>query len=201
MSQSRQKLEAEEARRIHEEKQRDLMEPLAENEQVHWDGLRRRKTVVSLPVHAASRRRTLHPPLGMSSFPVDEPDERTGSGEDERGGAIDAGFASTNPRVRIAQSAVFPSSRPRSLVHVASEAQQSPMHPVPLTEISLAPSVSSSSRRSTESPTATTAYFPHRPQQASPSVFGLPTGISRRAEDYDGASDAAQGHSITWADS
>lgn len=186
MSQSRQKMEAEEARRIHEEKQKDLMEPIAENEQVEWDGLRRRKTVRSLPAHPSLKRRTAHPPLGMSSFPEDEHIGRSGSGEDERGGAIDAGFAP--PRRGVVQSTLLPAQH-RDLGH-GQPKPRSPMHPVALTEISLP------AHRTTDTPV--TATF-SRHAQASPTVFGLPTGISRQ-QDYDGASESRQGREIAWAD-
>ena len=68
LSQSRQKMEADEARRVYEDKIRDQMEPISENEQVEWDGLRRRKTVLG-PQGSLSRRKTLHPPLGLTRFP------------------------------------------------------------------------------------------------------------------------------------
>lgn len=70
LSNSRQKVEAAEAKRIHEEKLKDQMEPIVENEQVEWDGLRRRKTILS-GGHGIERRKTLHPPLGMAQFPDD----------------------------------------------------------------------------------------------------------------------------------
>lgn len=71
LSNSRQKVEAAEAKRIHEEKLKDQMEPIVENEQIEWDGLRRRKTTLS-GGHGIERRKTLHPPLGMAKFPDDE---------------------------------------------------------------------------------------------------------------------------------
>jgi hypothetical protein len=40
LSTSRQKLEAAEAKRIHEERLKDQMEPIGENEQYEWDGLK-----------------------------------------------------------------------------------------------------------------------------------------------------------------
>ena len=185
LSNSRQKMEAEEAKRIQEEKRRDLMEPIGEDEQVEWDGLRRRKTTLSLPAHAGQKRRTVHPPLGMSHFPEEESAGRPGTGEDERGGAIDAGFVS-NPRTRAAQSTLLPSKQ-QHLGH------DTPMHPIALTEISLPP------HKSTETPA--TAHFPHGPaSQPSPKVWGLPSGLSRQ-QGLDGTTDASQGRPITWADS
>ncbi|MCJ1473419.1 hypothetical protein MMC13_002070 [Lambiella insularis] len=80
MSQSRQKLEAAEAKRVHEDRMKDHMEPIGENEQVEWDGLRRRKTIIGAPGDSLHRRKTLHPPLGLTHFPNDEEaGQRTGS--------------------------------------------------------------------------------------------------------------------------
>lgn len=75
LSNSRQKNEAAEAKRVHEEKLKDQMEPIAENEQVHWDGLRRRKTIISGPGQTLERKKTLHPPLGLTHFPDDGEEE------------------------------------------------------------------------------------------------------------------------------
>ncbi|KAF2770415.1 DUF803-domain-containing protein [Teratosphaeria nubilosa] len=84
MSKIRTKREVEEVKRIHEEH----MRPIGENEEVEWDGLRRRKTVSSASRSAAgsiSRRKTGHPPLGMSHFPsegddISEPDSEVHPG-------------------------------------------------------------------------------------------------------------------------
>jgi hypothetical protein len=67
-SQHRQRNEAAEAKRVFEEKLKDIMEPIAENEHVEWDGLRRRKTIID-PRSNSVRRKTLHPPLGLTRFP------------------------------------------------------------------------------------------------------------------------------------
>ena len=96
ISQSRQKNEVAEAKRIHEDKLKDQMEPIGENEQVEWDGLRRRKTILSSPGGSLRRQKTVHPPLGMARFPDDEEDhdprprstDVMGSG----GGAFNGGF-------------------------------------------------------------------------------------------------------------
>ena len=71
-SEARQKKEAAEARRVHEEKLKDQMEPIGENEEVHWDGLRRRKTTLESN-GSLNRQKTIHPPLGMAHFPDDDP--------------------------------------------------------------------------------------------------------------------------------
>lgn len=80
MSQVRTKRQAEEAKRIHEER----MESIGENETVEWDGLRRRKTVSTEASGSLRRKKTVHPPLGMSHFPdpddVSEPDSEVHPG-------------------------------------------------------------------------------------------------------------------------
>jgi len=45
-----------------------------ENEQVEWDGLRRRKTVLDPNQPSVRRQKPLHPPLGMSHFPDETQD-------------------------------------------------------------------------------------------------------------------------------
>lgn len=96
---ARHKMEMEEARRLHEERQMDL-QPLGEGEQYQWDGLRRRRTTLYSSPSTRSRGSTLqtpsegfvahtgplsrsttmtgakHPPLGMSRFP-DIDDQQT----------------------------------------------------------------------------------------------------------------------------
>lgn len=68
MSRVRTKRQAKEAHRIYEER----MAPVAENEQFEWDGLHRRKTVSDAAPGSLRRRKTAHPPLGMSHFPEDD---------------------------------------------------------------------------------------------------------------------------------
>lgn len=139
-SQARQKMELDEARRLHEEKQADL-EPIGENEHIEWDGLRRRRTTYGSN-SLRSRRNTTpfpafeqppgtpqqHPPLGMSHFPVESDSDH----EDERpstGGLQSSFFGTISQR---AKSVIGPRSRRSTQPQI-----QSPMHPVPLTEISV----------------------------------------------------------------
>lgn len=76
ISVSRQKMEQDEARRLMQDKKRDRLEPVGENEIVEWDGLRRRTTVIGGPQFGApQRRKTIHPPLGMSRMPDPEEEE------------------------------------------------------------------------------------------------------------------------------
>ncbi|KAL9477506.1 hypothetical protein ACSS6W_007347 [Trichoderma asperelloides] len=85
ISSARLRMEAEELKRLHEEKMAESMAPISEDGQpmYEWDGLRRRRTIAS-SMHTRSTRlstpipgspappRTPHPPLGMSHFPTDE---------------------------------------------------------------------------------------------------------------------------------
>lgn len=69
---ARHKREAEEAHRIHDEAH---METIGENDQFEWDGVRRRRTVSTVGGGGSIiRRKTVHPPLGMSQFPSDDDD-------------------------------------------------------------------------------------------------------------------------------
>lgn len=96
LSQSRQKNEAAEAKRIHEDKLKDQMESIGEDEQVEWDGLRRRKTILNRPQGSLRRQKTVHPPLGMARFPDDEEDHeprpRSSDVMGSGGGAFNGGF-------------------------------------------------------------------------------------------------------------
>ncbi|KAK5953969.1 hypothetical protein OHC33_005241 [Knufia fluminis] len=81
LSTPRQKMEQQEAKRLREEKAAEHLEPLKENEIAEWDGLRRRKTVIGSGPTASpiARRKTVHPPLGMTHFP-DEHEQDTNEG-------------------------------------------------------------------------------------------------------------------------
>jgi drug/metabolite transporter (DMT)-like permease len=86
ISKARQHKQMEEARRLREE--HEAMLPIAENEQVEFDGIRRRRTTIrsnrapSIPgvtdvpdlPNTPVRRKSIHPPLGMSKFP--DPEEQ-----------------------------------------------------------------------------------------------------------------------------
>jgi len=145
-SQARQKWELDEARRLHEEKQRDL-EPIGENEQIEWDGLRRRRTTFGTNPSMRSRGdsnlpplesttpqppRTpmsprMHPPLGMSQFPAE-----SDSDNDEEARPSTGGFGSSFfGTIRGRMSTLSPGQ------HRGGPGMQSPMHPVPLTDINV----------------------------------------------------------------
>ena len=114
ISQSRQKTEVEEAKRVHEMRMRDQMEPIGENEQVEWDGLRRRKTIIDPASKDLQRRKTLHPPLGMAQFPDEDgtSDDRPSSSDVFGSGGMNSGFFNS---FRRRASAKFSARQGKSL--------------------------------------------------------------------------------------
>ncbi|QDS71845.1 hypothetical protein FKW77_009921 [Venturia effusa] len=100
ISKARQSRQLEEAKRLQEE-HRESMTPIGENEHIEFDGIRRRRTIIGQqgtrgsiraiggsPLNPENRpsststyngsvvrRKTLHPPLGMSHFPEDDEQE------------------------------------------------------------------------------------------------------------------------------
>jgi drug/metabolite transporter (DMT)-like permease len=178
-STARQKMELNEARRLHEEKLRDL-EPIGENEHIEWDGLRRRRTTYGTNPSLRSRENSTpfppfettvqspppHPPLGMSRFPEDT------DSDEERPNTSGLGSFIGSIRSR-ARSVIVPGQirNPGS----GAPNVQSPMHPVPLTEISI-PAYKSSNR------TVDGAYYGH--EQDGNDSYGLP--LEQKTE-YDGA--------------
>lgn len=71
-SNSRQMKEAAEVKRVHEERLKDQMEPIGEDEMIEWQGLKRKKTLRS---NGLERTKTAHPPLGLTRFPNDDDDD------------------------------------------------------------------------------------------------------------------------------
>ncbi|KAL2788975.1 magnesium transporter NIPA-domain-containing protein [Aspergillus keveii] len=71
LSTPRRNVEAEEARRYFRERHEEHLKPPGDDEIVEWDGLRRRKTVLSEKSPSLRRPSTPLPPLGMSRFPDD----------------------------------------------------------------------------------------------------------------------------------
>jgi magnesium transporter len=76
ISTRRQKRETQEIQRIRDEH----MEPIGEHDPVEWDGLRRRRTLSSPATPNLQRRKTIHPPLGMSHFPTEDEDNDPDNG-------------------------------------------------------------------------------------------------------------------------
>ncbi|UNI22257.1 hypothetical protein JDV02_008162 [Purpureocillium takamizusanense] len=158
ISQARQRMEAAELKRLHEEKMADAMAPINENEppQYEWDGLRRRRTVAS-SVRARSATsptpmtppppRSPHLPLGMSRLPTAEEEEEFEA--QQRAGFSPGLLGVFRGRSRTDATRVLYADGHHDghdHDHDHDEARygdhhggpapaQSPMHPVPLTEI------------------------------------------------------------------
>ncbi|GJD00327.1 DUF803 domain membrane protein [Colletotrichum higginsianum] len=151
LSSARQKMEEEEFRRLHEEKLRESLEPVSEDGQpmYEWDGLRRRRTMT---VGSRSTRGTVlspyppsqsgvprtptvvpptspqaHPPLGMSHFPTEE--EMAEHDRPTSPGMLSSIAGTIRERARSVLSPNQPQFQDPRV--------QSPMHPVPLTEIAV----------------------------------------------------------------
>jgi magnesium transporter len=178
---TRQKMEMEEVRRLHEEKLRDL-EPIGENEQIEWDGLRRRRTIVGTPPRGIVTPRTpqQHPPLGMSHFPTDE-ELQDEENRPHTGGLGSSLLGSIRSRARsIALSG-------QSRQYDSDPTVQSPMHPVPLTEIAI-PSYKGQD-------TASGAYYGH--SDPGDQVYSLPEGLRGQKTAYEGG---GGGHRVQFSD-
>ena len=195
ISNARQKMEEEEFKRLHEEKEMERLAPLSEDGQdiYEWDGLRRRRTTTlgsqkSRAITTASSSipptsNWQHPPLGMSRFP--DPEDL----ESERDNASSPGFLSSIAgTIRSRGRSVLLPGHPdfRSHQQSSSEEQpppQSPPVPVQLSEIAVPPqkyrrddSISRSRERE--------------------HVFGLPTGLEKTNE-YGGAASVLSGGSTS----
>lgn len=157
LSVSRQKMEQEEARRLREDKLKDQLEPLRENEVVEWDGLRRRKTIIgNAEFGGPIRRKTIHPPLGMSHFP-----EQTQTEDQEHDVRDSHGFFE-GLRDR-AQSVLHPHQHRNTTSDYGD--QRSPVHPMPLTEINV---------QGSKPDTPILPYGPGSFEEAQEHIYGLP---------------------------
>ena len=159
MSTSRQKMEQEEARRLREETVQDHLEPLKEGETAEWDGLRRRKTVLAGPGTPSVKRKTIHPPLGMSHFPEDDDEQ----GEERAGHGL-----FENLRHRTAS--VLHRDRQHANTDPGPDTLQSPVHPVALTEIKVHP---------TKVETPILPGGPGSFEEAQEHIYGLPRGLRK----------------------
>ncbi|RYP69731.1 hypothetical protein DL771_005933 [Monosporascus sp. 5C6A] len=170
ISVARQKMEEEEFRRLHEEKERERLAPLSENGQVEyeWDGLRRRKT--TLGSHRSRAMTTpspyppahphVHPPLGMSRFPDEE------ELADERDNTTSPGLLSSiagTIRSR-ARTVLLPGHPDFRQEETGDRKPQSPPLPVQLSEIAVPPQKYRRDR----------SYSRSREH-----VFGLPAGLGK----------------------
>ena len=160
---SRQKMEQEEARRLREDKRKDQLEPLRENEVVEWDGLRRRKTIIgNAEFGGPVRRSTIHPPLGMSHFP--EPTQA-----EEQGREVRESHSFLEGLRDRAQSVLHPHQQ-RNMTSDYGD-PRSPVHPMPLTEINV---------QGSKPETPILPYGPGSFEEAQEHIYGLPPGLQDR---------------------
>lgn len=184
LSSPRQMKEVAEAKRVHEDRLKDQMEPIGENERVQWDGLKRRKTIIQSPGPGLERKKTLHPPFGMSFSPIDDigaqsTPPNSSPTNDRR--MFDGGYM--NSFIRHT-----PSVLSRGQASNSSGNARSPLHPVPLSEFSLPPYQSKD--------TPNLGRFSPRPGETIETSYGGDSAADRHqmspTEDY--------GKPITWAD-
>jgi len=138
-SSARQKMELEELKRLHQEKMKESLEPVDEQQQYEWDGLRRRRT----GTFSSQRSRagtspspfllpppTPHPPLGWSHFPTEE--ELA-----EANRPASPALSSIVGTIRTRARSVLLPGHPEFRGQQDQQRVQSPMHPVQLTEIAV----------------------------------------------------------------
>ncbi|KAK0660356.1 putative magnesium transporter NIPA1 [Lasiodiplodia hormozganensis] len=161
---ARQRREAEEAKTLASVS----MEPIGENESIEWDGLRRRKTVLSSGQPSIRRQKTVHPPLGMSHFPDSDSEHGANSDDD-----IHPGFLSRLSTLRRSK---------RRPSHAST-------HPVPLESIEVpTKSASLSSLNSRGPPPAPSSIIAQdfaADGAGNPHVYGLPPGLRTEGHEDD----------------
>ncbi|KAI0161019.1 DUF803-domain-containing protein [Hypoxylon sp. FL1284] len=177
-STARQKMEEQEFRRLHDEKEMERLAPVSEDgqESFEWDGLRRRRTTLgsyrSRPPTSPSPANTPHLPLGRSRFPTEEELE-----EDRRRQMSPSMLSSIAGTIRSrARSTLLPGHPEFQGDH--DQPMQSPMHPVQLTNIAVP-----GSKYGNEASPYGTSSRDH--------VYGLPDGL--RKTEYGGAASIESG--------
>ncbi|KAI6378761.1 hypothetical protein MCOR25_002179 [Pyricularia grisea] len=144
LSSARMRMEAEELKRLHEEKQAETLDPVNEDAtaQYEWDGLRRRRTTygsrrsraMTSPNPFVIPPPTPHPPLGWSHFPTQE--ELDALDRPSTPGAMSSIVGTIRSRARsiMVKDGDTPA---RHSARPGLESIHSPMHPVQLTEVNL----------------------------------------------------------------
>ncbi|GAB7341135.1 hypothetical protein MBLNU457_7440t1 [Dothideomycetes sp. NU457] len=118
LSKRRTARQAEEVKHLHDE----IMQPIREDEIVEWDGLRRRKTVLTPGQPSIRRTKTIHPPLGHSvaSFPDDDTSTINTQEDDVHPGFFPFGRRSTRKTARTAST----TSNSQNPVHLSNLADR-----------------------------------------------------------------------------
>ncbi|ORY58036.1 magnesium transporter NIPA-domain-containing protein [Pseudomassariella vexata] len=188
ISLARQKMEAEELKRLHEEKERERLATVSEDgtEQYEWDGLRRRRTTLlrnsqrsramTSPNPFNEPERTPHPPLGMSHWPDEEEQEEDETTRQRSPGLLSSIAGTIRSRTRSVILPGHPDFRDEHDQH--DPKARSPMHPVQLTDIAI--------------PSQTKLGGEASPYGAE-HVYGLPDALRHQKTEYGGAASIALG--------
>jgi len=161
LSTPRRNMEQQEAKRLREEKLAEHLEPLKENEVAEWDGLRRRKTVIgSGPTSSPIvRRKTLHPPLGMSHFPDEDDQENSEGNHKFLANVRDRAHTMFHPNQKQDEEDLDPAN------------MQSPVQPVALTSINF---------KSADANSPALPYGPGSFEEAQEHIYGHPVSQRRK---------------------
>lgn len=176
-SNSRQMKEAAEAKRVHEDRLKDQMEPIGEDELIEWEGLRRKKTLRSEALQVLERRKTAHPPLGLTRFPEVEDDAQDARPEPNGPGDHDESEGGFMNSFRRRALSTFSRRSPR----IGSAGSSLPVHSTPsmaMTDVRLPiyeSEVKSGRDRPAPPQTDGTMETTH--------VFGLPHGLHQSGSD------------------
>lgn len=167
MSTARRATEHMEAKRFRDEKLAEALEPLKENEVAEWDGLRRRKTIIGAgPISSPiARRKTIHPPLGMSYIPEEN------SPETEEDGTNKAFLEGVRDR---AQTMFVTRNKKQDSLAVEVGDPQSPIHPVALTDIRFP--------KGSDASSPALPYGPGSFEEAQEHIYGHPVLPSPRSK-------------------
>lgn len=184
ISQSRARREAAEAKRIHEDKMKDQMEPINENERVEWDGLKRRKTTLGSRSGELHRRKTLHPPLGLTYFPdeVENGSTRPDSGDSNH---FSRGFMNSFRR-RKGQSGSVPQASTNFVAEMPDTGYDAGQ-PVRFADVP-----------PYENMDETNTRYPGGSMEMT-HVYGLPPGLKKPAADHPSDTAALHNRPIMWA--
>lgn len=158
LSTPRRNMEQMEAKRLREEKLAEHLEPLKENEIAEWDGLRRRKTIIGTGPTSSPivRRKTIHPPLGLTHFPEEA--------SPDRNYRENRAFLDT---VRERANTMFTTrNKHDDSISVSIDDAQSPVNPVALTDIRFP--------KSNDGSSPALPYGPGSLEEAQERIYGYP---------------------------
>ncbi|KAK8080233.1 hypothetical protein PG997_008051 [Apiospora hydei] len=167
---ARQKMEEEELKRLHEEKERERLETVSEaGPEYEWDGLRRRRTTIN----SQMSRRTVSP------NPFTPHQQREPFPAPPRTPHLPLGMIALQHRRHFTQPGTYFTlpGHPEFLDDSHSKNAQSPMRPVQLTDIAI-PNAKLGGEDS--------SYGSRREH-----VYGLPDGLRHQRTEYGGAAAAA----------